>query len=412
VNPLSDAPIGTNDSYVLDEDGFIQLENGGVLANDTDPDGLPLSAELVSGPANGRLTLESDGSFRFTPDADWNGVDGFTYRPSNGHEVGDIVRVTLTVAPVNDAPTLVKAGFPLTAGGTVTLGADAIQATDTDSPQSDLVYEVVRTENGHFELTSGPGQAVSVFSHADLLAGRVVFRHQAFADSPVVVLRAGDGQSMGPELKASVAFSPAGLISTSPLPSYETQPDSGVANPSQGTTETRKPPARPAAPSVATPLQVVPEVAEAGDDGHSVHLADGFKTEAPARRSSSLESLARFSKAQITLTLGTQPDGALMEFMLGAQDPARADSGSTASRAVSDRTKLPPLSEPYADAHLVLHAVELSGIVLTAGAVWWASRASGLIAGLLMVAPAWRTFDPLPVLGPVDDSEKDWKTDG
>jgi hypothetical protein len=407
VNPLSDAPIGKNDSYVLDEDGFIQLENGGVLANDTDPDGLPLSAELVSGPANGQLTLESNGSFRFTPDADWNGVDGFSYRPSNGQEVGDIVRVTLTVTPVNDAPTLVKASFPLAAGGAVTLGADAIQATDKDSPQSALVYEVVRTENGHFELTSAPGKAVSAFSHADLLAGRVVFHHQAFADRPVVVLRAGDGQSMGPELEASVAFSPAGSISTSPLPSYETQPDSGVANPSQGTTGAVKPPARPAAPSTLAPLQVFPEVAEAGGDGHSLHLTDGVKTEAVARRSS-LESQARFSRAQITLTLGTQPDGALMEFMLGAQDPARADTGSTASRAVSDRSKTAPLSEPYADVQLVLHAVELSGIVLTAGAVWWASRASGLIAGLLMVAPAWRTFDPLPVLGPVDDSEKDW----
>ncbi|MBN8281906.1 cadherin domain-containing protein [Zoogloea sp.] len=407
VTPLSDAPMGTNDSYVLDEDGFIQLENSGILANDTDPDGLPLSAELVSGPANGQLTLESNGSFRFTPNADWNGVDGFSYRPSNGQEVGDIVRVTLTVAPVNDAPTLVKAGFPLTAGGTVTLGANAIQATDTDSPQSELVYEVVRTENGHFELTSNPGQAVSVFSHADLLAGRVVFRHQAFADGPVVVLRAGDGQSMGPELKASVAFSPAGLISTSPLPPNATQPDSGVANPSQGTTGALKPTARPATPSAFTPLRVVPEMAGAEEDGHSLHLADGFKTEAPARRSS-LESLARFSKAQITLTLGTQPDGALLEFMLGAQDPAKADTGSTASRTVSDRTKPPPLPEPYADVQLVLHAVELSGIVLTAGAVWWASRASGLIAGLLMVAPAWRTLDPLPVLGPVDDSEMDW----
>ncbi|WP_367113333.1 cadherin-like domain-containing protein [Zoogloea sp.] len=407
VNPLSDAPIGKNDSYVLDEDGFIQLENGGVLANDTDPDGLPLSAELVSGPANGQLTLESNGSFRFTPDADWNGVDGFSYRPSNGQEVGDIVRVTLTVTPVNDAPTLVKASFPLTAGGAVTLGADAIQATDKDSPQSALVYEVVRTENGHFELTSAPGKAVSAFSHADLLAGRVVFHHQAFADRPVVVLRAGDGQSMGPELEASVAFSPAGSISTNPLPSYETQPDSGVANPSQGTTGAVKPPARPAAPSTLAPLQVFPEVAEAGDDGHSLHLTDGVKTEAVARRSS-LESQARFSRAQITLTLGTQPDGALMEFMLGTQDPAKADTGSTASRAVSDRSKTAPLSEPYADVQLVLHAVELSGIVLTAGAVWWASRASGLIAGLLMVAPAWRTFDPLPVLGPVDDSEKDW----
>ena len=55
-----------------------------------------------------------------------------------------------------------------------------------------------------------------------------------------------------------------------------------------------------------------------------------------------------------------------------------------------------------------MRAVELSGVALSVGAVWWATRAGGLVASLLMAAPAWRTFDPLPVLGPQDEEEGDW----
>jgi hypothetical protein len=45
--------------------------------------------------------------------------------------------------------------------------------------------------------------------------------------------------------------------------------------------------------------------------------------------------------------------------------------------------------------------------VLSVGAVWWATRAGGLLASLLATAPAWRTFDPLPIFGRTDDEEED-----
>ena len=49
-----------------------------MLGNDSDPDGDALTAALVSGPAHGRLELNSDGSFDYTPAADFNGSDAFT----------------------------------------------------------------------------------------------------------------------------------------------------------------------------------------------------------------------------------------------------------------------------------------------------------------------------------------------
>jgi VCBS repeat-containing protein len=73
----------------------------GVLANDTDAENDPLTARLVSGPAHGTLTLNADGSVRYTPAAGFNGVDSFTYQVSDGQMTSDPVTVTLIV---NDAP--------------------------------------------------------------------------------------------------------------------------------------------------------------------------------------------------------------------------------------------------------------------------------------------------------------------
>ncbi|WP_165614609.1 cadherin-like domain-containing protein, partial [Mycolicibacterium flavescens] len=68
-------------------------------------EGDPLEAILVSGPANGTLTLNDDGSFTYTPDENFNGTDTFTYKVNDGTEDSDTATVTITVNAVNDAPT-------------------------------------------------------------------------------------------------------------------------------------------------------------------------------------------------------------------------------------------------------------------------------------------------------------------
>ena len=55
-----------------------------MLANDTDVDGDTLTAVLVTGPAHGTLTLNADGSFTYTPTANYNGTDSFTYKANDG----------------------------------------------------------------------------------------------------------------------------------------------------------------------------------------------------------------------------------------------------------------------------------------------------------------------------------------
>jgi VCBS repeat-containing protein len=77
---------------------------GNVLTNDTDTDADTLNSDLVSGPAHGSLTLNAGGSFSYTPDANWNGTDSFTYTANDGALDSNVATVTVTINPVNDAP--------------------------------------------------------------------------------------------------------------------------------------------------------------------------------------------------------------------------------------------------------------------------------------------------------------------
>ena len=101
ITPVNDAPVANNDSASGDEDTTI---TGNVLANDTDVEHDDLTASLVTGPAHGSLTLNPDGSFSYTPDADWHGTDSFTYQANDGALDSNLATVTITVDPVNDAP--------------------------------------------------------------------------------------------------------------------------------------------------------------------------------------------------------------------------------------------------------------------------------------------------------------------
>jgi VCBS repeat-containing protein len=61
-------------------------------------------AVLESGPAHGTLTLNSNGSFSYEPDEDYNGEDSFTYKADDDDVEGNVATVRISVGAVNDAP--------------------------------------------------------------------------------------------------------------------------------------------------------------------------------------------------------------------------------------------------------------------------------------------------------------------
>ncbi|MCD0461883.1 Ig-like domain-containing protein [Roseiconus lacunae] len=95
-------PVANADSYSTGEESALVVNVAeGVLANDSDPDSDPLTAQLVSGPSNGSLTLNSDGSFTYTPDTNFSGQDSFSYQANDGTSLSNSATVTVTVEDQN-----------------------------------------------------------------------------------------------------------------------------------------------------------------------------------------------------------------------------------------------------------------------------------------------------------------------
>jgi VCBS repeat-containing protein len=138
VNAVNDAPGATNNSYSTDEDTALTVSAPGVLANDSDPDGDALSAVLVNSPAHGMLTFGSDGSFTYTPNANYNGADSFSYKANDGTADSNVAAVSITVNAVNDAP--------VASGQSVSTAEDTaknITLAANDVESSSLTYTVV-----------------------------------------------------------------------------------------------------------------------------------------------------------------------------------------------------------------------------------------------------------------------------
>src|SRR5205823_3388013 len=104
----------------------------------SDVDGDPLTALIVVGPGHGSVTLNANGSFTFTPAANYNGADSFTYKANDGALNSNIATVAIAVAAVNDPP-VANAQSVTTNQDT----AKAISLTATDVDGDPLSYAVV-----------------------------------------------------------------------------------------------------------------------------------------------------------------------------------------------------------------------------------------------------------------------------
>ncbi|WNG88860.1 Ig-like domain-containing protein [Mycobacterium sp. ITM-2016-00317] len=160
---FNSAPYAVADTATTSEDVPATIP---VLANDTDPNDDPLTITKYTQPANGTVVLNPDGTFTYTPNADFHGTDTFTYTISDeaspwhvhglisllfrgGH--ASTATVAIAVGAVNDAPTI-NPDRPATDSTTGVVTAD-LNAADVDGDA--LTYEVTTPSRGTVTIVDG-----------------------------------------------------------------------------------------------------------------------------------------------------------------------------------------------------------------------------------------------------------------
>ena len=120
VTPVNDVPAAAADSYSTHED--TAFTTGNVLTNDTLGDTPTTITAFDALSTNGGTVVNNgDGTFTYTPAADFNGSDSFTYTITDTDGETSTATVTIAVTPVNDAPIAVADSYRVTEGEVMTI---------------------------------------------------------------------------------------------------------------------------------------------------------------------------------------------------------------------------------------------------------------------------------------------------
>ena len=175
VTAVNEAPIAEDDAYATDEDTDLVVPAPGVLGNDSDPDGDDLTVTLGTDVTSGTLDLQADGSFTYTPDADFFGEDTFIYVANDGGLTSAPATVIISVTAVDDAPVAVDDAYSTSFETALVVIAPGVLDNDTD-PDGDPLTAALDTdgtngtlvldEDGSFSYTPDPGFAdVDTFTY-------------------------------------------------------------------------------------------------------------------------------------------------------------------------------------------------------------------------------------------------------
>jgi large repetitive protein len=149
INQVNDNPVVVNDSATTNEDNAVTVD---VVANDTDVDGDSLSLASVGSAAHGSVSIVS-GKAVYSPAANYNGSDSFGYVVSDGHGGQASGSVSITINPINDAPTANDQSVSTASNTPVAI---TLTGSDVETPAGNLIFTVTSGPS-HGSLSSGTG---------------------------------------------------------------------------------------------------------------------------------------------------------------------------------------------------------------------------------------------------------------
>ena len=170
-------PTAADDTYTTDEDTALVISNSlsGLLANDSDIDGTINVLSYIQ-PAHGSLTVNINGTFTYTPDADYNGPDSFEYTIEDNGLATATATVNITVTSVNDTPLAVNDSYSTDKDTTLTVNA-ASGVLSNDTIGDGLQSLVLTTNVAHGTLTLNTSDGSFVYEPSTGYSGSDSFEY-------------------------------------------------------------------------------------------------------------------------------------------------------------------------------------------------------------------------------------------
>lgn len=161
------APVAVNDSYsVTANNSLVVAVGSGVLANDTDLDSNLQGCQIIASPAHGTVTLNTDGSFTYTPATGYTGADTFTYQAVDTTFIqSNVGIVSLSVAFAPQAPGITQNPTDRV----VAVGATATFTATASGYPTPTVQWQVSTDNGGSYNDIGGATSTSYVTPATVL---------------------------------------------------------------------------------------------------------------------------------------------------------------------------------------------------------------------------------------------------
>ncbi|MBA3708453.1 MAG: tandem-95 repeat protein, partial [Planctomycetes bacterium] len=216
VTSVNDVPTGFADTYTTTRGTALTVAaNIGVLSNDVDMEGSPLTAVLVSTTTSGVLVLNADGSFTYTPTGYFTGTDHFCYRASDGSDPSAITDVTITVTvPPNQAPVAVPDSYTVAEDTLLTVpDFRGVIQNDTDEEMQFLSAALV-TSTSHGTLTLAEDGGFTYMPNAE------------YSGTDSFTYRASDGDLFSNIAVVTITVTPVNDAPVAVADSYVTAEDS------------------------------------------------------------------------------------------------------------------------------------------------------------------------------------------
>ena len=223
VTGVNDAPtLDVNAGTTVDEGAAKLLSVVELSASDPDNTVAEIVYTVTTGPQHGQLELTTNlgqaiagftqedlaaGRVVYVHDGSELASDSFIFDVSDPVAAGPESQLfSISVNPVNDAPTLDVNTLTIQEGQTKLVGPQTLAASDPDTGPESLTFTIGDLSGGRFERVTDPGTAISTFTQADINGALIRFVHDGGEQPPAYTVTLGDGvETVGP-VQADVSF--------------------------------------------------------------------------------------------------------------------------------------------------------------------------------------------------------------